>query len=151
MDSRHCNPLFQPTEYGGPKLVCIDLTMDRVVKKVLFPQNVVLPTTYLNDVCFDLRRGSVKIWYSSLTRRKKDRTESSSWTSHPARAGVDSTPQPSLDEGRGVANLSPDCRRKTILGASAKQICEPWCWHGLGRHHEDARVGHLSSPLCSAI
>jgi hypothetical protein len=35
--------------------------MDRVVKKILFPQNVVLPTTYLNDVCFDLRRGSVKI------------------------------------------------------------------------------------------
>ncbi len=58
MDSRHCNPLFQLTEYGGPKLVCIDLTMDRVVKKILFPQNVVLPTTYLNDVCFDLRRGS---------------------------------------------------------------------------------------------
>ena len=29
-----------------------------VVKKILFPENVVLPTTYLNDVRFDLRRGS---------------------------------------------------------------------------------------------
>jgi sugar lactone lactonase YvrE len=52
------SPLFQPTEYGGPKLVCIDLTTDRVIKKILFPQNVALPTTYLNDVRFDLRRGS---------------------------------------------------------------------------------------------
>jgi len=52
------SPLFQPTEYGGPKLVCIDLTMDQVIKKILFPQNVALPTTYLNDVRFDLRRGS---------------------------------------------------------------------------------------------
>ncbi|HKG70741.1 MAG TPA: hypothetical protein VKA87_02525 [Nitrososphaeraceae archaeon] len=72
--------------------------------------------------CALIYDAAAKIWYSSLTRRKKDRTESSSWTWHPTRAGVDSTPQPSLDEGRGVANLSPDCRRKTILGASAKQI-----------------------------
>jgi len=50
--------LFQPTEYGGPKLVCVDLTTDQVVKKILFPQDVALPTTYLNDVRFDLRRGS---------------------------------------------------------------------------------------------
>jgi sugar lactone lactonase YvrE len=25
------SPLFQPTEYGGPKLVCIDLTTDQVI------------------------------------------------------------------------------------------------------------------------
>jgi sugar lactone lactonase YvrE len=52
------SPLFQPTNYGGPKLVCVDLTIDQVVKKILFPQDVALPTTYLNDVRFDLRRGS---------------------------------------------------------------------------------------------
>lgn len=52
------SPLFQPTNYGGPKLVCVDLTIDKVVKKILFPQDVALPTTYLNDVRFDLRRGS---------------------------------------------------------------------------------------------
>jgi sugar lactone lactonase YvrE len=50
--------LFQPTKYGGPKLVCIDLKTDQVSKKILFPQDVALPTTYLNDVRFDLRRGS---------------------------------------------------------------------------------------------
>ena len=52
------SPLFQSTQYGGPKLLCVDLTTDQVVKKILFPQDVALPTTYLNDVRFDLRRGS---------------------------------------------------------------------------------------------
>ena len=52
------SPLFQPTEYGGPKLICVDLTADKVVKKILFPQDVALPTTYLNDMRFDLRRSS---------------------------------------------------------------------------------------------
>ncbi len=44
------SPMFQPTQYGGPKLVCVDLESDRVIKTILFPQNVALPTTYLNDV-----------------------------------------------------------------------------------------------------
>jgi sugar lactone lactonase YvrE len=52
------SPMFKPTEYGGPKLVCVDLTTNQVVKKILFSQDVALPTTYLNDVRFDLRRGS---------------------------------------------------------------------------------------------
>jgi sugar lactone lactonase YvrE len=52
------SPMFQPTQYGGPKLVCIDLATDRVIKTILFPQEVALPTTYLNDIRFDLRRGS---------------------------------------------------------------------------------------------
>lgn len=48
---------FSPTSYGGPKLIGVDLKQNRIVKKILFPQNVALPTTYLNDVRFDLRRG----------------------------------------------------------------------------------------------
>jgi sugar lactone lactonase YvrE len=52
------SPLFQPTKYGGPKLVCVDLKTDQISKKILFPQDVALPTTYLNDIRFDLRRGS---------------------------------------------------------------------------------------------
>jgi sugar lactone lactonase YvrE len=51
------SPMFQPTRYGGPKLVCVDLESDRIVKTILFPQEVALPTTYLNDIRFDLRRG----------------------------------------------------------------------------------------------
>ena len=52
------SPMFQPTKYGGPKLVCVDLATNKVIKKILFPQDVAMPTTYLNDVRFDLRRGS---------------------------------------------------------------------------------------------
>ena len=52
------SPMFQPTQYGGPKLVCVDLTSDRVIKTILFPQDVALPTTYLNDIRFDMRSGA---------------------------------------------------------------------------------------------
>ena len=52
------SPLFQPPSYGGPKLVCVDLATDQVVQKILFPPDVALPTSYVNDVRFDLRRGS---------------------------------------------------------------------------------------------
>jgi sugar lactone lactonase YvrE len=51
------SPMFQQTMPGGPKLVCIDLSTDEVVRTITFPVDVVLPTTYLNDVRFDLRRG----------------------------------------------------------------------------------------------
>jgi sugar lactone lactonase YvrE len=52
------SPMFQPTKYGGPKLVCVDMTTNKIIKKILFPQDVALPTTYLNDVRFDLHRRS---------------------------------------------------------------------------------------------
>jgi len=48
---------FGPTSYGGPKLIGVDLQQNRIFQKILFPQDVVLPTTYLNDIRFDLRRG----------------------------------------------------------------------------------------------
>ena len=57
------SPLFQPTEHGGPKLVCVDLATDTVVQTILFPTDVALPTTYLNDVRFDLRRGAAGTAY----------------------------------------------------------------------------------------
>jgi len=34
-----------------------------VTKKILFPQDVALPTTYLNDVRFDLRHGTDGVAY----------------------------------------------------------------------------------------
>jgi sugar lactone lactonase YvrE len=48
---------FGLTTFGGPKLVGVDLQKDHVFKKILFPRDVALPTTYLNDIRFDLRRG----------------------------------------------------------------------------------------------
>jgi sugar lactone lactonase YvrE len=50
------SPLFKPTQPGGPKLVCVDLSTDEVVKTILFEPDVALPTTYLNDIRFDLSR-----------------------------------------------------------------------------------------------
>jgi sugar lactone lactonase YvrE len=49
---------FGPTSFGGPKLIAVDLTSNRAVKKIVFPADVALTTTYLNDVRFDLHRGA---------------------------------------------------------------------------------------------
>jgi sugar lactone lactonase YvrE len=52
------SPLFKPTKPGGPKLIGVDLKTNKVFKTITFPSTVALPTSYLNDVRFDLRRGS---------------------------------------------------------------------------------------------
>jgi sugar lactone lactonase YvrE len=49
---------FQPVQPGGPKLLCVDLKTNEVVKRIPFPNDVALPTSYLNDVRFDLGRGA---------------------------------------------------------------------------------------------
>jgi sugar lactone lactonase YvrE len=59
------SPMFQPTKPGGPKLVCVDLETDSVVRTITFDPEVALPTTYLNDVRFDLRRNAAFITDSS--------------------------------------------------------------------------------------
>src|SRR4051812_13071926 len=46
-----------PVLPGGPKLVAVDLGTGQIVKKILFPKEVVKTNSYLNDVRFDLRRG----------------------------------------------------------------------------------------------
>lgn len=48
---------FEPTQFGGPKLVGVDLKTNQIFKSILFQPDVALPTTYLNDVRFDLHRG----------------------------------------------------------------------------------------------
>ncbi|MEU2615607.1 L-dopachrome tautomerase-related protein [Micromonospora sp. NPDC007271] len=57
------SPMFQPTQPGGPKLVRIDLDGNDVGQVIVFPTDVALPSTYLNDVRFDLRRGAAGIAY----------------------------------------------------------------------------------------
>jgi sugar lactone lactonase YvrE len=49
---------FGTVRPGGPKLIAVDLKTNHVVKKILFPSEVVLPTSHVNDVRFDLRRGT---------------------------------------------------------------------------------------------
>ena len=50
-------PLLKNTVPGGPKLVCIDLKTNVVVKTILIPPDVAGTNSYLNDVRFDLRVG----------------------------------------------------------------------------------------------
>ncbi|MBW6525012.1 gluconolaconase [Sphingomonas sp. RHCKR47] len=56
-------PKFSQPQAGGAKLVAIDLATNRVVKTIVLPPSVVLPTTYLNDVRFDLRQGEQGVAY----------------------------------------------------------------------------------------
>ena len=57
------SPLFQPTKPGGPKLVCVDLATNEVERTIVFDPDVALPTTYLNDIRFDLRHGEGGVAY----------------------------------------------------------------------------------------
>ena len=50
------NPKFNGVIPGGAKLVAFDLDTNEPVRTIGFPDDVVLPTTYLNDVRFDLSR-----------------------------------------------------------------------------------------------
>lgn len=40
---------------GGPKLLCVDITTNTVIKTIVFPPTVAYPDSYLNDIRFDLR------------------------------------------------------------------------------------------------
>lgn len=52
------SPLLKNAVTGGPKLVAIDLATNKVIKRILLPPAVAGPTSYMNDVRFDLRVGS---------------------------------------------------------------------------------------------
>lgn len=57
-------PGFAAPIAGGAKLVAIDLATNKVVKTIVLDQSdVVLPTTYLNDVRLDLRQGEQGVAY----------------------------------------------------------------------------------------
>ncbi|PYH98717.1 hypothetical protein BO71DRAFT_344612 [Aspergillus ellipticus CBS 707.79] len=43
------------SSYGGPKLVGVDLSTNKVFKTIVFPRDAVFPDSYPNDVRFDLR------------------------------------------------------------------------------------------------
>ncbi|MDG3439096.1 L-dopachrome tautomerase-related protein [Nitrospirillum amazonense] len=56
-------PGFAAPIPGGAKLVAVDLATDQVVRTIVLGDETVLPTTYLNDVRFDLRQGSAGVAY----------------------------------------------------------------------------------------
>lgn len=63
-------PNFDAPIIGGAKLVAIDLATNKIRRTYTFTKDVVLDTTYLNDVRVDLRRGAEGTAYitdSSIT------------------------------------------------------------------------------------
>lgn len=48
---------------GGPKLIGVNLVTNKVFQTIRFPADVVLDTTYLNDVRFDLSKGEGGVAY----------------------------------------------------------------------------------------
>jgi sugar lactone lactonase YvrE len=56
-------PGFKAPVDGGAKLMAIDLATNKVVKTIVFGPDVILPTTYVNDVRFDLRQSAEGVAY----------------------------------------------------------------------------------------
>jgi len=63
-------PSFSTPKKGGAKLVAVDLATNKIVKTLVFPSNVMLPSTYVNDMRFDFRigkEGTVYVTDSSVS------------------------------------------------------------------------------------
>lgn len=56
-------PKFSKPIAGAAKLLAVDLATDKVVKTIVLPPSTVFPTTYINDVRFDLRKGKEGVAY----------------------------------------------------------------------------------------
>jgi sugar lactone lactonase YvrE len=56
-------PEFSQPRSGGAKLVAMDLASNSIVKTLVFPADVILPSTYVNDVRFDFRVGKEGVAY----------------------------------------------------------------------------------------
>lgn len=118
------SPMFLPPVYGGPKLVCVDLVTGEVKKTILFPAEVALPTTYLNDVRFDLRRGDEGMAFITDSSDKGpngiivvDLATHESWrrlNDHPSTKAQDPHDCLPLVEGRPLMERSPDGTAKPI-------------------------------------
>ncbi|HWN97356.1 MAG TPA: L-dopachrome tautomerase-related protein [Methylomirabilota bacterium] len=57
------SPKFKLVRPEAAKLIGIDLSSNRIFKIIHFPSDVLLPSTYLNDVRFDLRKGQEGVAY----------------------------------------------------------------------------------------
>lgn len=126
------SPLFQPTSYGGPKLLCVDLKPNQVIKKILFPQDVALPSTYLNDVRFDLRRGNEGMAFITDSAQKGpngiiavDLASGDSWRrlhDHPSTKAEDIQTFLPIVEGRPFLEQQPDGSVKQGAGMDSDGI-----------------------------
>jgi sugar lactone lactonase YvrE len=122
------SPKFQPTKPGGPKLVRIDLDTNTVAQVITFPQDVAPPTTYLNDVRFDLRRGEAGVAYITDSTDSGpngiivvDLASGASWRrlhDHPSTKADPVTTFRPFVEGRPLMNRPPDGPPKPLAMGS---------------------------------
>ncbi|HJT85180.1 MAG TPA: L-dopachrome tautomerase-related protein [Nitrososphaeraceae archaeon] len=126
------SPLFKPTKYGGPKMICVDLTNDKIIKKILFSQDVVLPNTYLNDIRFDLRRGKEGMAFITDSSQQGpngiivvDLASGESWRrlhDHPSTKAEDLKNFLPIVEGRPFLEHQPDGTVKQAAGMGSDGI-----------------------------
>ncbi|MBT2767646.1 gluconolaconase [Stenotrophomonas sp. ISL-67] len=63
-------PGFAAPKAGGAKLVAVDLASNKIIRTLVFPANVMLDGTYVNDMRFDFRvgkEGTVYVTDSSIS------------------------------------------------------------------------------------
>jgi sugar lactone lactonase YvrE len=56
-------PGFSTPVPGAAKLMAVDIATNKVIKTIVLSARTVLPTTYINDVRFDLRQGNAGVAY----------------------------------------------------------------------------------------
>lgn len=119
-------PGFADPKPKGAKLIAVDLATNKIVKRLVFPDNVMLPSTYVNDMRFDFRtgpEGTVYVTDSSL--RGPGAIIVMDIASGSAMRRLSGVPSTSVDptfvpvvEGLPLTVESPDGQRKPLGVAS---------------------------------
>lgn len=119
-------PGFADPKPKGAKLIAVDLATNKIVKRLVFPDNVMLPSTYVNDMRFDFRtgrEGTVDLTDSSL--RGPGAIIVMDIASGSAMRRLSGVPATSVDpsfvpvvEGLPVTVKGPDGKRKPLGVAS---------------------------------
>jgi hypothetical protein len=122
---------FAPVVPKGPKLVGIDLATDRIIKIVQFPPDVVLPTTYPNDIHFDLRKGEDGVAYITDSSDKGPNTASLSST---------------WPLGTVAAACTPIHRRKPSRTSCRSSKASRSCSSSLGGRRSTSGLARTASP-----
>jgi sugar lactone lactonase YvrE len=124
------SPLFKETSPGGPKLVRVDLETNSIVQTITFAPTVALPTTYLNDVRFDLRRNVAFITDSADSGPNGiivvDLDSGDAWRrlhDHPSTVAVTPPDFVGMVEGRQLLERSPEGETSPVtMGADGIAI-----------------------------
>jgi len=119
-------PSFSAPLQGGAKLVAVDLATNKVVKTIIFKPDVLLPTTYVNDVRFDFSLGNEGVAYITDSSANGpggiivvDLASGNAWRKLTAHSSAQVDPAfVAVVEGREMRTASPSGRRAPLHIAS---------------------------------